>query len=463
METDKITNSQVRSRQRLLAGAIFAGLVMFAVGAVVVTEKPKNDRKPSETTLFSIRPEYADRETLIARYDAKILALSRDIAAIRSEAEEREKKLNATIILQEKALNTQSKSLAGIESVAKRLGYMPRDNETPEEAEARIKALEEQQSQYLANLKEHFGSGVPGPVYTDRPREDILSRSLLDAALLPDYPDNNGAPAFAKADLTSGAPSATGQHNRLSMVQLETSSGKKDSPRHIERKSTQVRRDEALSLNRVPGSTVTDYIPAGAFVQGRVLTGLYAATGAGASSAALPMLILLENTAILPNTWKTNVKHCHLTASATGDLSSERVFVRLDRLSCIGKTGEVLDVQVKGYLVGSDGKVGLRGKLVTRSGQAIASAISVGLLSGFGNAISRSNEEIETSVIGTQTKRYTNAWLSGMGEGMTDAMDRITDYYLKLADRIFPVLEIEAGRRVEAVFSQGVLLTDEVD
>ncbi len=114
METDKITNRQVRSRQRLLAGAIFAGLVMFAVGAVVVTEKPKTDRKPSETTLFSIRPEYADRETLIARYDAKILALSRDIAAIRSEAEEREKKLNATIILQEKALNTQSKSLAGI-------------------------------------------------------------------------------------------------------------------------------------------------------------------------------------------------------------------------------------------------------------------------------------------------------------------------------------------------------------
>lgn len=39
-------------------------------------------------------------------------------------------------------------------------------------------------------------------------------------------------------------------------------------------------------------------------------------------------------------------------------------------------------------------------------------------------------------------------------------MDRITDYYLRLADRIFPVLEVDAGRPVDLVFSQGVLLAD---
>ena len=42
---------------------------------------------------------------------------------------------------------------------------------------------------------------------------------------------------------------------------------------------------------------------------------------------------------------------------------------------------------------------------------------------------------------------------------MSDAMDRITDYYLKLADRIFPVLEVDAGRPVDIVLSQGVLLS----
>ena len=119
-----------------------------------------------------------------------------------------------------------------------------------------------------------------------------------------------------------------------------------------------------------------------------------------------------------------------------------------------------LTVRVSGYAVGEDGKVGVRGKLVTRSGQAIASALSVGLLSGLGESITRSSEEVTTSITGTQSKRYKNAWMSGMGEGLSDSMDRITDYYLRLADRIFPVLEVDAGRPVDLVFSQGVLLAD---
>jgi len=218
--------------------------------------------------------------------------------------------------------------------------------------------------------------------------------------------------------------------------------------------------DTPLQVNRAAGTTVEDYLPAGSFVRGRLLTGVYASTGAGAASQPLPMVIRLEGTAVLPNAWRSQVTACHVTASATGDLSSERAFVRLDRLSCVGKKGEALDVRVSGYAVGEDGKVGVRGKLVTRSGQAIASALSVGLLSGLGESITRSSEEVTTSITGTQSKRYKNAWMSGMGEGLSDSMDRITDYYLRLADRIFPVLEVDAGRSVDLVFSQGVLLAD---
>lgn len=468
MEPDELTNGQIRRRQRVLAAAIFIALVTFATGAIVLTESPRKERRVSEPTIFSIRPEHADRETLIARYDAKILALSRDIDAIRAEAREREKELRTTILIQEKELNGRTKSLAGIEEMAKRMGYLPKKGETPEETEERLKALEKREADvlYISELRRRFGSEVPGPVMTGRPLpESGPQAGLPDTSLPVAYPEANGS-ELTRTNVGTSPVQVDAQGSpvkRLSMVRLEAlKKATADAPK-IDRKPVSVVRDEALSMNRVPGSTVTDYIPAGAFVQGRVLTGVYAATGAGASSAALPMLIRLENTAVLPNAWKTNVKSCHLTASATGDLSSERVFVRLDRLSCIGETGEVLDVQVKGYLVGSDGKVGLRGKLVTRSGQAIASALSVGLLSGLGNAISRNNEEIDTSVFGTQTTRYTNAWLSGLGDGMADAMDRITDYYLKLADRIFPVLEVEAGRRVDAVFSQGVLLADEVE
>lgn len=43
---------------------------------------------------------------------------------------------------------------------------------------------------------------------------------------------------------------------------------------------------------------------------------------------------------------------------------------------------------------------------------------------------------------------------------MSDAMDRIVDYYLRLADKIFPVLELDGGRTVEVVLAQGVTIAE---
>ena len=328
---------------------------------------------------------------------------------------------------------------------------MPRPGETPEETEARIARLLKSQADaaYIQDVTKRFGSKTPGPVISPWPEHQ--GQPMVDTSQTPSVP--TGARQLASSGSASSGRLTLVTMEGPSKSQIEEPSKPRVGP------SPYLKPDTPLSMNRAAGTTVSDYLPAGSFVRGRLLTGVYAATGAGAASQPLPMVIRLENKAILPNEWRSQVTSCHVTASATGDLSSERVFIRLDRLSCVGKRGETLDVRVTGYAVGEDGKVGVRGKLVTRSGQAIASALSVGLLSGIGNAVSRSNEEITTSITGTQSKRYTNAWASGLGEGMADAMDRITDYYLKLADRIFPVLEVDAGRPVDIVLSQGVLLS----
>ena len=44
---------------------------------------------------------------------------------------------------------------------------------------------------------------------------------------------------------------------------------------------------------------------------------------------------------------------------------------------------------------------------------------------------------------------------------MQDALGRVADYYLKLADKIFPILEIDAGRQVEIVITQSALIKTE--
>lgn len=446
------SNRSVARKQRLLAASILLALCLTAAAAVWVTDKPDRRRHRTDAAAFSIRPEGADREALIARYDARFLAISREIDGVRKEAREREVQLRNTVSRQEKTIAEQSQTLTDLKTLAGRAGLLPKPGETPEETAKRIAGIirSKEDAAYVAGITEEFGSRVPGSVISPWPEH------RKDASL----PDTSGASA-APPD---GLPAAG---RRLAVVTLArdagrtpaVSSDRKDAGPRVG-PTPALQPDVPLHLNRAAGTTVEDYVPAGSFVKGRILTGVYAATGAGAASQPLPMVIRIEDKAVLPNAWRTNVTSCHVTASASGDLSSERVFVRLDRLSCVGRKGEALDVRVTGYAVGEDGKVGVRGRLVTRSGQAIASALSVGMLSGLGTAVSRSSEEITTSITGTQSKRYRNAWASGLGDGLSDAMDRITDYYLKLADRIFPVLEIDAGRPVDIVFSQGVLLSE---
>ena len=51
------------------------------------------------------------------------------------------------------------------------------------------------------------------------------------------------------------------------------------------------------------------------------------------------MLLELTDSAVMPNLYRSGIKRCFVTANATGELASERVLIRLDRLSCIDENG----------------------------------------------------------------------------------------------------------------------------
>ncbi len=223
---------------------------------------------------------------------------------------------------------------------------------------------------------------------------------------------------------------------------------------------TRLAQETPIALNRARSEAPKTYLPAGTFMKAVVLSGVTASTGGTAAANPMPMLMEVTDTARLPNDFRSAVERCFLTASATGDLSSERVLVRLDRLSCMKKDGKAVDVRVQGYVTGEDGKTGVRGRLVTRSGQAIANAVFLGALSGLGEAVSLSAQNTTTYSSGSSSSTVTNPWKAGLGEGMSDAMDRVVDYYLRLADKIFPVLELDGGRTVEAVLAQGVTIAE---
>lgn len=216
--------------------------------------------------------------------------------------------------------------------------------------------------------------------------------------------------------------------------------------------------DSPIAANRARNEAAGTYLPAGSFARAVVLAGATVSTGGTASSNPVPMLLEVKDLAKLPNDFRANVKACFVTANATGDLSSERVWIRLERLSCMTTSGKALDARIQGYVTGDDGKTGVRARLVTRSGQAIASALLTGSISGLGKAVSLSAQDTTTYTSGAVGTTVSDSFRAGLGEGLESALDRIADYYIRLADKIFPCLEIDSGRKVDLILSQGLTI-----
>ena len=225
--------------------------------------------------------------------------------------------------------------------------------------------------------------------------------------------------------------------------------------------STDNHKKDDIAKNRTREKKADDLLITGSFARARLLNGVEAPTGGQANGNPVPMLLEIKDPAFLPNRYRSDIKRCMVTANATGDLSSERVLVRLDRMSCITNSRGAIDVRVTGYVTGEDGKTGLKARVVTRSGQAIANALLVGTLSGLGEAVSLAAQDSTTNFAGTVTNSVNNPWRAGLGDGMKDAMDRVADYYVKLADKMFPVLEVDAGRDVDIVITQSSSIVTE--
>ncbi len=215
----------------------------------------------------------------------------------------------------------------------------------------------------------------------------------------------------------------------------------------------------APAISHKDGETDSGYVPAGSFVRVVLLGGVEAPTGGQAQSNPYPILMRAQDNAFLPNRYRFEVKECFLLASSYGDISSERAIARLENISCILKNGQSVDVNVKGYLVGEDGMAGLKGKLIDMQGRVLANALLAGIGSGIGQAFQANATTQSISPLGT-TATVTNGQQlqNAVGGGVGKALDRLSQYYITLADKLYPVVEVNAGRTVEVVFTKGFSL-----
>ena len=70
-------------------------------------------------------------------------------------------------------------------------------------------------------------------------------------------------------------------------------------------------------------------------------------------------------------------------------LGSERAYLRAETLTCVRTDGGVIEVPLDAYAVGEDGKVGIRGGLVSKQGALLAKALQAGFLTAFSKVLTQ--------------------------------------------------------------------------
>jgi conjugal transfer pilus assembly protein TraB len=139
--------------------------------------------------------------------------------------------------------------------------------------------------------------------------------------------------------------------------------------------------------------------------------------------------------------------------------------MRLEKITCTErKTGELIEMTVQGYIAGEDGRAGLRGRVVDRAGESMRNAAIGGFLSGMGSFLSQAHNPVTFSPLSglAQTNPLTDGALlkQGASKGVSGALEKYADFYIKRAEQMQPVIQVQAGRVVDIVFTQGTAFGD---
>ena len=201
---------------------------------------------------------------------------------------------------------------------------------------------------------------------------------------------------------------------------------------------------------------LSSWLPAGAYAEAVVLAGVDASAGVSSQGDPRPVLFRLtgraRSAAAEGIAMEADVEGCTLTGAAYGDLSSEKVYVRLQTMTCAGsEAGTVIETKVTGFVAGG-GKAGVRGPVVSREGALVEKAFLAGLVSGAGETAAN----VLQAPAGTEdAASLGDLGRAGLGAGAGSAGRRVADYLIRRAEQYQPVIQLQTGTRVTVVFIEG--------
>lgn len=206
-----------------------------------------------------------------------------------------------------------------------------------------------------------------------------------------------------------------------------------------------------------------DYLPPNSYAPARVIVGVDASTGVSSQSDPLPVVFRITGparSAMRGNKLlTTDLTGCLVNGAARGDLSSEKVYVKLARMTCAERGGGYAVSEVKGF-ISFAGKSGVRGRVVSREGNLVSQALLAGIIGGFGRGLSANTSGLFDQIAnpdGTRKPLSAGDILTGgLGQGGASAADSVSQYLIERAEQYQPVVEMPTGIEVEIIFLDGV-------
>lgn len=193
----------------------------------------------------------------------------------------------------------------------------------------------------------------------------------------------------------------------------------------------------------------TTVLPAGSFVKARVVSGVEANT-----LEPYPVLLQLEYAFTGPNKTKIDLSNCFMIAKARANLSTERVIMETDTMSCVRENGEHFKSAARGYTAGEDSTFGSTGTFISKQGQVLLAAVLASVAKNAGEAIALAQQtttvvgaergQSATNVTGDQAKFIA-------GRSVVDGATLIAQWYLDYAKQLVPSIGIGSGQTVHVI------------
>ena len=204
--------------------------------------------------------------------------------------------------------------------------------------------------------------------------------------------------------------------------------------------------------------------------QAYMITGAYAPAFQEGDSEPLPVLLETEGEIIMPNNNRSTIEKCFLLGSAKGNMNSQTASIKLVSISCLlnGGTHRV-EGPISGWVIGENGIPGIHGELLHKNGAWLARTFVSGFLETFATALGGTQGGAITVGTGTSGTTATagvstgtqvaNNLTSAGAQGVSTVFNKLGEYYLKMAEQIFPIIEVKGGRTIDILLIGGEELT----